>query len=137
MSVFECRPAGVEIGGHATKRGEHRAKLDRWLGIEWWLARERRLARWGVLAVGDVVAWEGRDGRGRAGPWLRYRFTGPNSEALGGEVKAWPELLLTPRRASEIPILYDPRRPARHRPLAALRVAVPAAVGDPAPINKE
>ena len=50
LSVFECRPAGVEIGGHATKRGEHRAKLDRWLGIEWWkpLAaseRERRRAQ--------------------------------------------------------------------------------------------
>jgi hypothetical protein len=108
-----------------------------WLGVEWWLARERRLARWGVLAVGDVVAWEGRDGRGRAGPWLRYRFTGPNGEALGGEVKAWPELLLTPRRVSEIPIIYDPRRPARHRPLGALRAAVPVTAGEPAPINKE
>ena len=107
-----------------------------WLGVERYLARERRLARWGVTAVADVVAWEGRDARGRPGPWLRYRFTGPNGEALGGEVKAWPELLLAPRRAAEVAVIYDPRRPSRHRPLAALRVAVPVTAGEPAPINK-
>jgi hypothetical protein len=104
-----------------------------WLGVEWWLARERRLARDGMLAVADVVAWECRDGRG---PFLRYRFTASNGEALGGEVRAWPELLLAPRRPAEVAVIYDPRRPARHRPLAALRAAAPVGV-EPIPITKE
>jgi len=93
--------------------------------FEWYVQRERRLARDGVLGWGKVLQSGGTgEANAKVEHWIVYEFQSPGSDrTYRHTVTATPEFREQyGKPGSQLAFLYDPAKPKRHKPLVEFRM---------------
>lgn len=91
------------------------------LGVEFSLRRELRLASIGELVEGRIVGKKCTTGRNRTTYRLRYAFDGPDGTRWGWQTVGGT-LYVSLFEGTPITVLYDPDHPSRHRPSFGFRL---------------
>lgn len=91
------------------------------LGVEFSLRQQLRLARIGETAEGQIIEKRYSTGRNRTTYRLRYVFDAPDGTRSGWQTvggKLWACL----SEGAAVTVLYDPDNPDRHRPSFGFRL---------------